>query len=73
MALKDLVRLLPARRPDGNPRIGSSGCHAAVLQEDDRIHHVRMKAKNLLRGFGRKRPSDGGSVETAGKEALPVG
>ena len=73
MTLKALVRLLPACRPDGYLRVGSSGCQAAVLQEDDRIHCVRMKAKNLLRGVGRKRPSDGGSVETAGNDGLPVG
>jgi hypothetical protein len=49
MTLKNFIRLLPTRRPDGCPRIGSGGCHAPVLQEDDRIHCVRMKAKNLLR------------------------
>ena len=73
VALEDLIRLLPACRPDRDPRIGSGGRHAPVLQEDDRVHRVGMKAKHLLRGFGRKRPSDGGSVETAGKDALAVG
>jgi hypothetical protein len=32
-----------------------------------------VEAKNLLRGFGSKRPSDGGSVETAGQDMLAIG
>ena len=73
MALENLIRPLPASRPDGNPRVRTRRYHPTIAQEGNRVHRIRMEAKHLLRGFARKRPPDGGRVETAGQGTLAIG
>lgn len=72
MALENLIRLLPARRPDRYLRIRSGSHHPPILQEGHRVHRIGVKAKDLLGGFGLERPSDGGGVEAARQNIVAI-
>lgn len=72
MTLVNLIRLLPAGRPDRDLRVRSRGRHSTIRQERDCVHRAGVKTKHLLRDFGLKRPSDGSGVEAARQDTVAV-
>ncbi len=73
MSLQHRVRLLLTGGPDRDARVRAGGHHPPVAEEANRVHRARMKPQHLFRGFACERPSDGGGVEPARQEALPIG
>src|SRR5215472_7976924 len=72
MAFENPVRLLPAECPDRYLCIRSGSCHSPIPQEGNGVHRIRMKAKDLLCGFGLERPSNGGGIEAARQNVVAV-
>jgi hypothetical protein len=73
MPLQNVVRLLSARRPDGNAPVGTGRHHPPILEESYCVHSARMKTKDLLGGFGCERPTNRGGIEATRQNRRAVG